>query len=266
MKKRWMALLLAAALMVSLTACGGGKQPVEEETTQEVEQTQENAQSQTEDAAQSDEDTTVIDIVEIEETAEEPQVGQRPADTNEKPQTGSSPADTNEKPQSQPVEKPSTEQKPSGSQNTTEQKPSEEQKPAASADLAAFASGLATSQTNWPGMMALEGEILDTYYSGLSDLSPKQCVVQMAMISASAVEIALVEVSNSADVDTVKGIFQSRIDYQVGDGESPGGLLYPASVELWQNNARIVSNGNYVMLVVFENADSVVDSFNALFA
>ena len=94
MKKRWMALLLAAALMVSLTACGGDKQPVEEETTQEVEQTQENAQSQTEDAAQSDEDTTVIDIVEIEETAEEPQVGQRPADTNEKPQTGSSPADT----------------------------------------------------------------------------------------------------------------------------------------------------------------------------
>ena len=265
MKKRWMALLLAAALMVSLTACGGDKQPVEEEDVQEgVEETVGDIQPELEkDGAEADQNTTVIDMEEIEQ---EPQIGQRPADTNKEPQGSTGPADLNEKPQSQPVEKPSTEQKPSGSQNTTEQKPSEEQKPAASADLAAFASGLATSQTNWPGMMALEGEILDTYYSGLSDLSPKQCVVQMAMISASAVEIALVEVSNSADVDTVKGIFQSRIDYQVGDGEGPGGLLYPASVELWQNNARIVSNGNYVMLVVFENADSVVDSFNALFA
>ena len=84
--------------------------------------------------------------------------------------------------------------------------------------------------------------------------------------SASAVEIALVEVASSADVETVKGIFQSRIDYQLGDGENPGGLLYPASVELWQNNARIVSNGNYVMLVAVDGADSVVESFNALFA
>ena len=73
--------------------------------------------------------------------------------------------------------------------------------------------------------MAVEGELLETYYPGLTALSPKQCVVQMAMISASAVEIALVEVASSADVDTVKGIFQSRIDYQVGDGENPGGVL-----------------------------------------
>ena len=80
------------------------------------------------------------------------------------------------------------------------------------------------------------------------------------------VEIALVEVSNSADVETVKGIFQSRIDYQVGDGESPGGAWYPEPTEMWKNNSRIVSNGNYVMLVAFEDADAVVTSFNALFA
>ena len=74
------------------------------------------------------------------------------------------------------------------------------------------------------------------------------------------------EVSNSADVETVKGIFQSRIDYQVGDGESPGGAWYPEPTEMWKNNSRIVSNGNYVMLVAFEDADAVVTSFNALFA
>lgn len=256
MKKRWTALLLALTMTLALTACGGEQPSGEEDAQESVEETVDDAQTET------GEDMTETGTEEAEdEQAQEPQLGEQPADTTEKPQTGSSPADTNEKPQSQPVEKPSTEQKPA-----QEQKPAEEQKPAASADLSAFAADLAASQTNWPGMMALEGEALDTYYPGLSALSPKQCVVQMAMISASAVEIALVEVASSADVETVKGIFQSRIDYQLGDGENPGGLLYPASVELWQNNARIVSNGNYVMLVVFENADGVVDSFNALFA
>ena len=256
MKKRWTALLLALTMTLALTACGGEQPSGEEDAQESAEETVDDAQTET------GEDMTETGTEEAEdEQAQEPQLGEQPADTTEKPQTGSSPADTNEKPQSQPVEKPSTEQKPA-----QEQKPAEEQKPAASADLSAFAAGLAASQTNWPGMMALEGEALDTYYPGLSALSPKQCVVQMAMISASAVEIALVEVASSADVETVKGIFQSRIDYQLGDGENPGGLLYPASVELWQNNARIVSNGNYVMLVVFENADGVVDSFNALFA
>ena len=256
MKKRWTALLLALMMTLALTACGGEQPSGEEDAQESVEETVDDAKTETggDMTAPGAEDAQ-------DEQAQEPQLGEQPADTSEKPQTGSSPADTNEKPQSQPVEEPSTEQKPA-----QEQKPAEEQKPVASADLAAFAADLAASQTNWPGMMALEGEALDTYYPGLSALSPKQCVVQMAMISASAVEIALVEVASSADAETVKGIFQSRIDYQLGDGENPGGLLYPASVELWQNNARIVSNGNYVMLVAFENADGVVDSFNALFA
>ena len=256
MNKRWTALLLALAMILALTACGGDKQPVEEEEQETLEDTQ--SQPETEEDAETDGDTTVVDTDEIGEAQDqEPQLGQQPADTNQKPQTGSSPADTNEKPQSKPVEKPST-----------EQKPVEEQKPEvpASVDLSAFAAGLAESQPDWPGMMAMEGEALEAYYPGLSALSPKQCVVQMAMISASGVEIALVEAASSADVETIKGIFQSRIDYQVGDGESPGGAWYPEPTEMWKNSSRIVSNGNYVMLVAFENADGVVDSFNALFA
>lgn len=274
MKKRWTALLLALTLALSLTACGGEKQPVEEDAQEGVEDTLEDTQSQPEtdgdevgtdeDAAGTDEDMTAVDIEDIEqEQAKEPQIGQRPADTNEKPQSGTGPADLNEKPQGQTVTKPTTEQKPA-----TEQKPSTEQKPesTASVDLSAFAAGLAESQSDWPGMMAMEGETLEAYYPGLSALSLKQCVVQMAMISASGVEIALVEVSSSADVETVKGIFQARIDYQVGDGESPGGAWYPEPTEMWKSNSRIVSNGNYVMLVAYGDADAVVDSFNALFA
>ena len=265
MNKKWTALLLALAMILALTACGGEKQPAEGDAQEGVEDTLEDTQLPEDgeedaeaegDETEAGEDMTVIDAGDIEQAQDqEPQLGQQPADTSEKPQTGSGPADANEKPQSQPVEKP-------------EQKPAEEENPEASAsvDLSAFAAGLAESQPDWPGMMAMEGEALEAYYPGLSALAPKQCVVQMAMISASGVEIALVETASAADVDTVKGIFQSRIDYQVGDGESPGGAWYPEPTEMWKNNSRIVSNGNYVMLVAFENADGVVDSFNALFA
>ena len=260
MNKKWTALLLALAMILALTACGGEKQPTEEDAQEGMEDTLEDAQSQPEteeDGEETDEDMTVADTGDAGEEQEEPQLGQQPADTNQKPQTGSSPADTNEKPQSKPVEKPST-----------EQKPAEEEKPEvpASVDLSAFAAGLAESQPDWPGMMAMEGEALEAYYPGLSALSPKQCVVQMAMISASGVEIALVEAASSADVETIKGIFQSRIDYQVGDGESPGGAWYPEPTEMWKNSSRIVSNGNYVMLVAYSDADAVVTGFNALFA
>ena len=73
-------------------------------------------------------------------------------------------------------------------------------------------------------------------------------------------------VENSGDVQAVKDIFQARIDYQVGDGTSPGGAWYPAPTEMWRNESRIVSNGNFVMLVAHTGADAVVEQFNALFA
>ena len=38
--------------------------------------------------------------------------------------------------------------------------------------------------------MAVEGETLDTFYAGLSAIATQQCLVQMAMISASGDEIA----------------------------------------------------------------------------
>lgn len=52
----------------------------------------------------------------------------------------------------------------------------------------------------------------------------------------------------------------------VGDGESPGGAYYPGPTQLWTNNSRIETNGNYVMLVVAEECDAIADQFNELFA
>ena len=75
-----------------------------------------------------------------------------------------------------------------------------------------------------------------------------------------AVKTMMQEVADSGDVDTVKGIFQDRIDAQVS-----GGAWYPSAIEAWQNNSRVVSKGSYVMMVVHEDCDAIVNEFNALF-
>ena len=261
MKKRLSALLLALAMVLALTACGNTEESAEDEETPIQEET-----VQPEDESTGGEEADA----DGEEPADEAPAEE--VDTASNPGTGSA--------------------KPAGEQNTAEQKPAEEQKPvqkpqepakdetvsqptqpeapaepaAESVDLVAFAASVTADQNTWPGMMAMEGEALEAFYPGLSAIATKQCVVQMAMISASGDEIALVEVENSADVETVKGIFQARIDYQVGDGETPGGAWYPAPTEMWKNESRIVSSGNFVMLVAHSGADGVVSSFNALFA
>jgi hypothetical protein len=135
-----------------------------------------------------------------------------------------------------------------------------EQAAANSVDLAAFYDDI-SSREDFPAMMALTGELLDSFYAGLNDLNPKQCIVYTPMISAVAAEFAMVEVSGAADVQKVKEIFQARIDYQIEQG-----AFYPATVEAWESSAKIVSNGNYVLLVCFSECDDVVSSFNALFA
>lgn len=113
--------------------------------------------------------------------------------------------------------------------------------------------------------MPVEGDFLTSYYGGLADIALKQRVIYQPMISAVVCEIALAEVENAADVDAVKAVFQERIDYQVGTDDVPGGAWYPESIEGWKNNSRIVSNGNYVMMIVWEKCDQFVEDFNALF-
>ena len=134
-----------------------------------------------------------------------------------------------------------------------------EEAPAAEG-LNAFVESLAVTYTeNWPMMMPLDSEALGAFYAGLSDITTKDCAVYMPMISAVACEIALVEVENEADVQAVKDIFQARINYQID-----GGAFYPETIEGWENNSRIVSNGNKVMMIVYPECDAVVEMFNAL--
>ena len=116
------------------------------------------------------------------------------------------------------------------------------------------------------GMLELaDSGLLDQTYAGLTGVSTEQMLVYVCMISINTGEFGLVQVKDSKDVDTVKAIFQARINYMVGDGNGPGGAQYPMSMDQWENNSRIVANGNYVMMIVHENCDDIVNEFNALF-
>lgn len=119
---------------------------------------------------------------------------------------------------------------------------------------------MASLGDNAPMMMAIEGDMVEVMYPGLGSYELKQSVLQSAAISAVAFEMALVEVSDEADAEAVKGIFQSRIDSQV-----EGGAMYPATIEAWQN-AEVIVNGSVVALIAAgEDQTAAVDAFNALF-
>ena len=137
-------------------------------------------------------------------------------------------------------------------------------KPAKNVDLSAFYSTI-TGKYEFGFLELADSSILDNVYPGLSGISAEQMLVYVCMISMNNGEFGLVQVKDSKDVDAVKAAFQSRIDYMVGDGNGPGGAQYPMAMDQWENNSRIVSNGNYVMMIVHENCDDIVNEFNALF-
>ena len=134
---------------------------------------------------------------------------------------------------------------------------------ASGVDLNGFYTSVCTTYgENFPANMNLceSVEMLDAFYPGLSGLETKQLMIYQPMMGAVVCEIALAEAANEADVETIKGIFQSRIDSQVD-----GGAWYPESIEGWKNNSRIVANGNTIMMIAYSECDAVVEAFNALF-
>ena len=129
----------------------------------------------------------------------------------------------------------------------------------ATVDLSAFYTAI-TGKYDFPMPQLADDEILNQFYAGMTGISAEQRLIYICGMSMNTGEFGLVQVKDSKDVDAVKSIFQARIDAQVN-----GGAWYPMAVESWKNNSRVVSNGNYVMMVVHENCDDIVKEFNALF-
>ena len=136
--------------------------------------------------------------------------------------------------------------------------PAGNEEPSFGADLAEFYNKIMAAAEEGPFMMdiAAEAEMLEANYPGLKDIEAKQLVAFAPAMSAVAIEFAFVEVANAADVETVKTIFQTRIDNQVN-----GGAWYPETIEGWQNNSEIVVIDNYICLFVCAEKDGMIDAF-----
>ena len=132
-------------------------------------------------------------------------------------------------------------------------------------DLQLFYDDLVFDDPDFCASAQLYNEYLDIYYPGLTAIPTNQLVVYQPMMSSVVCEIALVEVKDRTDVPAVLALLQARIDDQVGTDDEPGGAWYPASIESWKNNSRIVSNGSYIMMIAYEKCDDVVAAFDALF-
>ena len=196
---------------------------------------------------------------------EEPTAEPTPEPT-EAPATSTPEAKPTAKPTPAPTPKPTPRPTPEPTPAPTpEPTPGPTPEPPAGVDLAAFYEDV-TSMHEFGGFLELaDSTLLDGYYAGLSSIPTAQCLVYVCQFSMNNGEFGLVQVKDSADVARVKAIFQARIDRMSGaDGGAPG-AWYPGPTEQWLNNSRVVSNGNYVMMVVHENCDEIVSEFNALF-
>ena len=255
MKRNFIALLLALSMMMTLAACGGKKEEAAASSTPAASSTVENP-----DASVEEPDASIEEPAASEEAPADPgSSGPSEPVTEEKP-AETKPADKTESNTAAQAPAQST---------TVEAKPQEKpagsapESGAASVDLNAFYVSLTeTYGENFPANMNLceMVEVLDSFYPGLSAVESKQMLVYQPMMGAVVCEIALVEVANAADVETVKAICQARIDAQVD-----GGAWYPESIEGWKLNSRVVAKGNHVMMIAYDQCDAVVDAFNALF-
>lgn len=109
-------------------------------------------------------------------------------------------------------------------------------------------------------MTDIEGELLESYYSGLGDISLKQLVAKAPMMSAVVNEMVFLQAETEEDAAAAAAILQGRIDLQ-----AQGGAWYPESMEAW-GRGIVIQQGAYVCMVVSaEHQDEISEGFNNLF-
>lgn len=134
-----------------------------------------------------------------------------------------------------------------------------------SASLSGFYDSLQGSYEGLRGMMVLDGELLDTYYPGLSSIAAvEEVLIQETQMTMANVAVGLVKLSSDAtldDVTAVTDVLNARITAQ-----AEGGAWYPASCETWAQGV-ITSVSNYVGMFVYpEDAQDMADLFTDTFS
>lgn len=112
------------------------------------------------------------------------------------------------------------------------------------------------------GYMAdVEGELLEGYYPGLSEIPAKQLVVKVPAMSSDVNEIVLFQGETEEDAEEAAGILQARVDAQVN-----GGAWYPETQAAWEK-AEVLRQGTYAALIASgEFQESLEEQFNRQFS
>ena len=94
------------------------------------------------------------------------------------------------------------------------------------------------------GYMAdVEGELLESYYPGLSGIPAKQLVAKVPAMSSDVNEVVLIQCETEEDAESAAVILQARIDAQ-----AEGGAWYPESLEAWKA-AKVLRGGACAALI-----------------
>ena len=110
-------------------------------------------------------------------------------------------------------------------------------------------------------MADVEGELIESYYPGLSEISTKQLVAKVPAMSSDVNEIVLLQCETAEDAENAAGILQERIDSQV-----EGGAWYAETMEAWQK-AKVLRQGTYAALIASgEFQESLEEQFNLRFS
>ena len=111
----------------------------------------------------------------------------------------------------------------------------------------------------YPMFPVESAEELEGLYPGLAAVETRQVVAYQPPVSGFGCELAMVEVANAADAETVRAIFRDRVDGFVND------TAYPENAPAWKNNSSVTVNGNYVVLGVLPEGVDLPPAFRGEF-
>ena len=111
-------------------------------------------------------------------------------------------------------------------------------------------------------MTDVEGELLEEYYPGLSEVPARQLIIRVPAMSSDVNEIVLFQGKTEEDAEAAASILQARIDAQV-----EGGAWYPETIEAWKSARVIRQGGTYAALIASgEFQESLEEQFNRQFS
>lgn len=236
MNRRFLALALAGTLTLSLlTACGGGSDTPDTQTTPP---TVESASPAPESSAPVAETTPAVP----ESSAPVTEESQAPESTpSSKPSAA---------PTTKPTQKPAESAKPSATPAPT---PTPESKPETDVVASVWND---ISALELPSMTELDDSLLSSLYGiDAADLVSYECY--MLLMGVHATEFFVAEVKDGK-MDTVKaGIAKRQADL-----DTQWSQYLPEQYELVKNY-KLVTNGNYVLFAIGEQADQAVSIFNS---